>query len=60
MQKHEIHRGIRTTTEEIFKSPYLRSWLRAAKPLVENVLLSPDGEREKRKGNGQRVKATGH
>ena len=50
MQKHEIQKRVRTITEEIFESPYLRICLRAAAPLAETTLLMENERKGKVNG----------
>ena len=50
VQKHEIHKGVRTITEEIFESPYLRICLRTAAPVAETTLLTENERKGKVNG----------
>ena len=50
VQKYEIHKGVRTITEEIFESPYLRICLRTAAPLAETTLLTENERKGKVNG----------
>ena len=47
VQKHEIYKGVRTITEEIFESPYLRICVRTAAPVAETTLLTENERKGK-------------